>query len=114
MIYFREAIEPRPSANDSGRLTLWHLEYYEDFAEDGTPHRRRGFPVGIAFVIEVDGSGAQLNFVFVADQWRGRGYGKELLLAAQARWPGLTWTGAMDEAGAGLLKAAGFVVDDDA
>lgn len=109
MIHFRETTEPHPS----GPVKFWHLEYYEDFAEDGSPQKRRGFPVGVAYVAEVPNQGAQLNFIFVADQWRGRGYGKELLLAARQRWPMLTWTSAMGDAGAGLLRSAGLIEDDD-
>ena len=109
MIYFREANEPHLSPSDLNVVKYWHVECYDDEA----PGRGKMFPVGIAYVREVLNRGAQLQFVFVADEWRRRGFGKQLLLAAKDRWPSLSWTSAMGPEGAALLESVGLRGDDD-
>jgi len=61
------------------------------------------FPVGTAYVIANDTGLAQMNFIFVADQWRKRGHGKRLVDSIKERWPKLTATSAMGNLGKRLL-----------
>ena len=109
MIYFREANEPHLSASESSNVRYWHLEVYDDEA----PNEGTMFPVGIAYVVEMPNRGAQLQFVFVADQWRRQGFGRQLVQAAKDRWPFLTWTSSMGVEGTALLNAVGLRDDDE-
>ena len=107
MIFFRKANEPH-LREANGICQYWHVEFYDDETPGGLTS-----PVGVAYVCELVGKqAAQLNFIFVADQWRGNGYGKQLVEAIKARWPNLTWTGGMDERGEGLLRSCGLVFDE--
>lgn len=109
MIYFREVIEPHVDPADVGWMKYWHVECYDD----SMPMDGLGFPIGVAYVQELVNRGEQLQFFFVADEWRRQGFGTKLLLAMKDRWPEITWTSAMGEAGAAALKAAGFVNPDE-
>lgn len=105
MIHFRQV----DSIQKLDGAVLWYLEYYLD-----DEPCRWAFPVGTAYVLEIPkANAAQLNFVLVADRWRGQGIAKQLLLAAKERWPNIGSTGAIGPEGAGLLSAVGFVVDED-
>lgn len=106
-IYFREAIEPHVRGTDS--LKYWHVEIYD---ADSIPGAMM-FPVGIAYVVEAVERCAQLQFVFVADQWRGKGFGKRLLIAIKQRWPAIVSTSPIDEAGERLLRSVGLDACDE-
>jgi hypothetical protein len=96
MVVFRQVDEPY-----SAKGWHWNVEY---FSED--PHQRM-FPIGTAYVVAPpETTAAQLDFVLVADQWRKEGVARELIKACQERWPGLQYTGPMDEAGDKLLRVA--------
>lgn len=97
-IYFRQVNEPY-----SIRNVFWHVEYYE-----GSPL----FPVGLCVVAAV-GGGAQLNFVFVADQWRGRGIARKLVSACIGRWPNLQGTLGISDGGDALLRMLPSCADID-
>ena len=69
-IFFREADGPYEQSGG-----FWHVEFY--------PFDTPLFPVGLAVVcspLSLCG-GAQLNFLFVADQWRRQGIAEKLVAA---------------------------------
>lgn len=68
-----------------------HYWYVEAYSDEGSM-----FPVGTAYVLVYE-SVVQLNFMFVADQWRGQGFANEILQAVKTRWPHATATGAMNK-----------------
>lgn len=93
----------------SAWVRFWHVEYYDE------PYSHL-FPSAVAYLMEDTSSGiAHLNFIFVADLWRRRGIGREMLQAIMKRWPkpNLRWTKGMDEAGQGLLRSVGLIDDQD-
>jgi GNAT superfamily N-acetyltransferase len=89
-IFFRQVEEPYPKG-----FNFWHVEYYPEI----TPL----FPVGLVVVCTYGGA-AQLNFIFVADQWRQQGIGQKMVTACLERWPMLMRTQAMDEIADRLFK----------
>jgi len=78
---------------EDGDAKFWYVEAY---SPEGNM-----FPVGTAYVFEVAKEGcsamAQLNFIFVADQWRRQGYGELMAKEMLLRWPKLQRTGPMDD-----------------
>jgi hypothetical protein len=70
------------------------------------------FPVGIAYVAVIEPN-AQLNFIFVADQWRRQGFATELICAIRERWPNVVSTLGLDGMGESLLMAVGINFDPD-
>lgn len=82
----KQRIEFRKVRED-GPAVYWYVEAY---AESDM------FPVGTAYVVEVAGH-AQLNFIFVADQWRRCGFGRSIVEAVRERWPAFQITSAMDD-----------------
>jgi hypothetical protein len=106
-IYFREVKEPHIQQNEDS-LRYWHIEAYQVDVVC-----RLQFPIGIAYVAEVPSVTAQLQFIFVADQWRKHGVAKSLVSAVKLRWPGVVPTFAMDERGTALLSSCGLLLDEE-
>lgn len=79
-----------------GDGTYWRVELYDE---------SKTFPVAYAYCVVMGGSHCQLNFICVADQWRGRGHGKVIVEAIKSRWPNFHRTGPMDERGEGLQQS---------
>ena len=107
MIFFREVKEPYYSDGDDATVKYWHVEYYDDTSIDGG----RTFPVGVAYIVEIPDHSAELQYVVMADQWRGRGFAKELVRVAKERWPCLNWSGATSAPGAAILRSTGMIDD---
>lgn len=105
MIYFREVKEPYYSDGEEVLIKYWHVEYYDDTSIDGG----KMFPVGVAYVVELPNQSTELQYVVMADQWRGRGFAKKLVSAAKERWPELNWKGATSVPGAAVLESAGLI-----
>lgn len=83
----------------SGRF--WHVEYYDSDVEG------RPFPLGTAYVdFNPDGDAPQLSFVLVADDWRRRGIGVELIQACRRRWPTIVFSGHLNSAGEAVVRKA--------
>jgi len=85
MIDFRHIV---PSFRKSEPFKEWHVEYYNE--DENTM-----FPVGTAYVVILETT-VQLNFILVADQWRRRGIGRQLVEACRKRWPNIQLTIAME------------------
>lgn len=100
-IHFRRVDDPFSMAG----VERWQADVFDN--GEGTM-----FPVAMAFVVVVSGK-AQLNFILTADQWRRRGYGKQLIRACATRWPNLTATSAMSPGAVDLLKSCGLGRRDD-
>jgi GNAT superfamily N-acetyltransferase len=66
------------------------------------------YPSAIAWLTEFSpptGMGTILDFIMVPDHLRRCGYATRLIQACEGRWPDLTLTEAISEAGDGLLKS---------
>ena len=87
MIVFRRV------ENEGIQAEQWYVEAYSD--------EGHMFPVGMAFVI-VWKRHAQLNFIFVSDEWRRQGFATRIVEACMARWPRFTMTTGMNPAGQAL------------
>lgn len=87
MIYFRQVDEPR-----IGKGIFWQVEYY---AEEGSV-----FPVGSAYVESPPSGPPRMNFMLVADQWRGRGIASVMMAACVEKWPDLEFTTPIGRGGA--------------
>ena len=96
-IYFRDVSQP---FENSAAVRRWCVEYYDDV---GTM-----FPVGMVWVAEIVGVGAQVSFVLVADEWRRNGIGKMLMESVKSRWPNIVVTGPMGDSGKALLDSVGL------
>lgn len=99
--------EPRINfrkVKSDSRFDLWHVELFDESDL---------FPVGTAYVIADQTGFAQLNFILVADQWRNRGHGKRLVDAIKDRWPKLTATSAMGNAGESLLRRCDLMYEEE-
>jgi ribosomal protein S18 acetylase RimI-like enzyme len=96
-IYFRDVSQP---FENSAAVRRWCVEYYDDA---GTM-----FPVGMVWVAEIVGVGAQMSFVLVADEWRRNGIGKMLMESVKSRWPNIVATGPMGDSGKALLDSVGL------
>jgi hypothetical protein len=66
-------------------------------------------PFGVAWVFDSGGLSQEpfrcLEYILVPDEYRRRGFGKYLVKACQARWPGLDLLGSESEAGEALLDS---------
>jgi len=93
MIYFRQVDEPR-----IGRGIFWQVEYY---AEEGSV-----FPVGTAYVESPPSGPPRMNFMLVADQWRGRGIASAMMAACVEKWPDLEFTTPISRGGAKAIDRA--------
>lgn len=89
-IFFRRVEEPYPKPAE-----FWHIEYF--------PESTALFPVALAVVCSFQGV-AQLNFIFVADQWRQKGIAGQLISACLERWPSLQPTAPMSGIAEHLLR----------
>lgn len=87
MIYFRQVDEPR-----IGKGIFWQVEFY---AEEGSV-----FPVGTAYVESPPSGPPLLNFMLVADQWRGRGIASSMMAACVEKWPDLEFSTPISRGGA--------------
>lgn len=92
-ILFRQITDPVPWGSDPG--SNWYVEAHCD----------RGFPVGLVVVNTHPEFRPIVVHVFVVDDMRRRGIGITLIEACRERWPDIQLTGAISEAGEGLLKA---------
>ena len=93
MIYFRQVDEPR-----IGKRIFWQVEYY---AEEGSV-----FPVGTAYVESPPSGPPKMNFLLVADQWRGRGIASSMMAACVEKWPGLEFSTPISRGGAKAIDHA--------
>src|SRR5262249_43634022 len=98
------------------------------FTQIDTPNRRPGcwwvaelvdgsghgtVPLAVAYLTDFRdaphmvemGMGVVLDFVMVPDHYRRRGFGTRLVEECEARFPGLTLTDSVSEAGEGFLEA---------
>ena len=75
--------------------THWRVEWWSG--------ERRMFPVATAYVVVIPGA-AQVNFVFVVDEYRGQGIACKLLEACRSRWPGIGFTVGVNAAGDALVR----------
>ena len=82
---------------EDGDAMFWNVELFCEHTV---------FPIGVAYVVTVE-EVSQLNFFFVADEWRGRGYGRALWKAVQDRWPRITFTSPMNETAKRILTGKG-------
>lgn len=107
LILFRKLGNPLSPADHDPPCVNWQAEYY---APSG-----RGFPSGIAWVKVApkprpkewlsDAEG-QVVFVLVADDCRQQGIAMELIKACLGRWPKVTITSAISDAGEALVDEA--------
>lgn len=104
MINFRQVDYPNHPTG-----IYWQVEWFPEHH----PYRTTDFPAGLAFVMAMPGQGAQLNFIFVADQWRRQGGASAMIAACRQRWPGLMFTHGMGPEGEGLLAKNGVRFDED-
>jgi len=61
------------------------------------------FPIATAYVIVIPGA-AQVNFVFVVDEYRGKGIAPKLLEACRTRWLGVGFTIGVNAAGDAIVR----------
>lgn len=102
MILFRNLGDNVPPGWARG--VNWQVEYHP-----GDNGQDRGFPLGLAWVVEAKRSpewpyDAIVKFVFVVDDERQKGIGTELLKAIRQRWPQALLTGPISKAGEHLLN----------
>lgn len=84
----------------------WRIEFWSE--------TERAFPIGVAYAVELpEQVAAQVIFVLVGDQWRRQCVGTKLLEACKSRWSNVSYTGAMDEAGNGLLRKVRLCDDEE-
>lgn len=67
----------------------WQLELYD-------PTRQHYYPVGIAFITAFRHQ-VNLDAIFVFDQFRRQGLGRQLLRACRYHWPGILLTAQVAE-----------------
>jgi hypothetical protein len=88
--------------DDPGREpgVAWRAELHTD--DDSPP-----FPLAAAYLSDFRAApvplGMIVDYVWVPDHLRRRGHATRLIRACERRWPGLTLTGPISEAGEGLI-----------
>jgi len=99
MIQFRNLADGIPDHWERG--AHWYVEYHDDL-------RRYYYPLGIAFVVASEHQ-ANLDAIFVFDEFRRHQIGTRLIRACRRRWPEILLSPSVHEFAAYIDSKTGRV-----